>query len=264
MFDSQIGRVEHSVVNARILAREVRADFKDVEAASLKMVSHFTSPEGKRVFVRFFNSFQLIVYFISVICRTKLTPESVAQVEDHIRRNLEQLNSRLNTNIDGAEVLFKNNGITVFASYDTEPLKLQVSIISSIGRRFYEILNKFDQLMPLLQTLEIHDVITLHDADTQRLALKREIRGFVRSTRGLASGLRQRMKEQSSMDTPYEQYDDQGGKQQASVWADQNVDDGAKLEATTGFPDRQVGEVDRTDLKPHEASVQLEPTIIDD
>ena len=60
------------------------------------------------------------------------------------------------------------NGITIAATYDTVPLDVQVGVLSPSGRRFLEVLGKLDQLMPLLQTLEIHEVISAHQVDIQR------------------------------------------------------------------------------------------------
>ena len=82
-------------------------------------------------------------------------PENIAKIEDSIRAKIETVNQNLNTAIDGAEVLFTAHGITSTATYDTVPLDVDVHVLSSIGRRFLELLGKLDQLMPLLQTLEI-------------------------------------------------------------------------------------------------------------
>lgn len=204
MADTQIVKVDQGAVNDRILAREVKADFRRVEAASVKVMTHFTSAEAKRLFVRFFSTLQLNGHFVSVIARTKLRHEDVERVEAALRERLESVTEELNQAIDGAEALFKNNGITSFATYDTKPLELELGIISSSGRRYFEILNKFDQLMPLLQTLEIHEVITPRDADIQRANFKRTIRGVAGMARNLATGLRRRMNELDARETERE------------------------------------------------------------
>ena len=46
MSEIQIVKVDQGGVNARILAKEAKADFRRVEAASLKMPTRFTSAEG--------------------------------------------------------------------------------------------------------------------------------------------------------------------------------------------------------------------------
>ena len=193
MSEIQIVKVDQGAVNARILAKEAKADFRRVEAASLKMPTRFTSAEGKRFFARLFNTLQLNTHFISVIARTRLEHEDVAKVEEAIRAQMDAVTENLNKAIDGAEALFKIHGITSTATYDTVPLDVDVHVLSSIGRRFLEVLGKLDQLMPLLQTLEIHEVITTQAVDMQRAALKRQVRDVANGARNFAMGLRRRM-----------------------------------------------------------------------
>jgi hypothetical protein len=47
--------------------------------------------------------------------------------------------------------------------------------------------------MPLLQTLEIHEVITAQAVDIQRASLKRQVRDVANGARNFAMGLRRRM-----------------------------------------------------------------------
>lgn len=189
----QIVKVDEGGVNARILAKETKADFRRVEAAGVKMSARFTSAEGKRFFVRLFSTLQLNNHFISVIARTRLDHDDIAKVEQAIRGRMDAANAQLNQAIDGAEALFKMHGINSVATYDTVPLAVEVSVMSSTGRRFLEVLGKLDQLMPLLQTLEIHEVLSAEEVDEQRAAIKRQIREIGNGTRSLAAGLRRRM-----------------------------------------------------------------------
>lgn len=193
MSNIDIVRLDDGGVNARILAKEAKADFRRIEAASLKMPARFTSAEGKRFFVRMFNTLQLNAHFVSVIARTKLDPGEVGQVETALRANIDKVVEQLNRAIDGAEVLFKANGISKAATYDTVPLDVEVSVLSSHGRRYLEVLIKMDQLMPLLETLEILDIVTAEDLDAQRAFIKREVRNVANGARNFASGLRRRM-----------------------------------------------------------------------
>ena len=193
MSEIEIVKIDQGGVNARILAKETKADFRRVEAASLKMPTRFTSAEGKRFFVRLFNTQQLNAHFISVIARTRLDHDDIAKVEAAIRAQMDAVTESLNRAIDGAEALFKANGISSAATYDTVPLDVQVGVLSSSGRRFLEVLGKLDQLMPLLQTLEIHEVISAQQVDIQRAGLKRQVRDVANGTRNFATGLRRRM-----------------------------------------------------------------------
>lgn len=193
MSEIQIVKVDQGGVNGRILAKEAKADFRRVEAASLKMPTRFTSAEGKRFFARLFNTLQLNAHFISVIARTRLDHMDVAKIEDTLRAQMDAVTANLNQAIDGAEALFKAHGITSTATYDTVPLDVEVHVLSSIGRRYLEVLGKLDQLMPLLQTLEIHEVITTQAVDVQRATLKRQVRDVANGARNFAMGLRRRM-----------------------------------------------------------------------
>ena len=193
MPEIQIVKVDQGGVNARILAKEAKADFRRVEAASLKIPTRFTSAEGKRFFARLFNTLQLNTHFISVIARTRLDHDDVAKIEETIRAQMDTVTDNLNQAIDGAEALFKAHGITSTATYDTMPLDIDVHVLSSTGRRFLEVLGKLDQLMPLLQTLEIHEVITTQAVDIQRAGVKRQVRDVANGARNLAIGLRRRM-----------------------------------------------------------------------
>lgn len=193
MSEIQIVKVDQGAVNARILAKEAKADFRRVEAASLKMPASFASAEGKRFFARLFNTLQLNAHFISVIARTRLDHDDLSKIEDAIRAQMEAASITLNLAIDGAEALFKVHGITSAATYDTVSLDIDVHVLSSLGRRYLEVLGKLDQLMPLLQTLEIHEVLSTREVDIQRANLKRQVRDIANSTRRFAMGLRRQM-----------------------------------------------------------------------
>lgn len=189
----QIVRLDEGGVNARILAREAKADFRRVEAASVKIATRFYSAEGKRLFVRMFSTLQLNTYFISVIARTRLEHEDIQKIEAALRERMDAAGQTLNQAIDGAEALFNAHGIDASATYDAQPLEIDVGVLSSMGRRYLELIGKLDQLMPLLQTLEIHEVITTQALDQQRAVLKRQVRDVANAARSLAMGVRRRM-----------------------------------------------------------------------
>lgn len=193
MADVDIVKHDQGGVNARILARENKADFRRVEAASLKIKTSFASAEGKRMFVRYFSTLQLSAHFISVIARTRIDHADVAKVEAAMREQMDKAAEALNKAIDGAEALFEAHGITSPATYDTVPLVVDVGVLSSHGRRYLEVLAKLDQLMPLLQTLEIHEVITTQAVDIERAGLKRKVRDVANGARSLATRMRRAM-----------------------------------------------------------------------
>lgn len=193
MADIDIVKHDQGGVNARILARENKADFRRVEAASIKLKASFASAEGKRMFVRYFSTLQLSAHFVSVIARTRIDHADVARVETVMRGQMDKAAEALNKAIDGAEALFEAHGITSPATYDTVPLEVEVGILSSYGRRYLELLGKLDQLMPLLQTLEIHEVVTTQAVDIERAGLKRKVRDVANGARSLATRMRRAM-----------------------------------------------------------------------
>ena len=73
------------------------------------------------------------------------------------------------------------------------PLELEVGVLSSSSRRYLDLVTKLDQLMPLLQTLEIHEVITPQAVDIERAAFKRKVRDVANGARNLATRLRREM-----------------------------------------------------------------------
>ena len=186
-------RLDQGGINARILAKEAKVDFRRVESASRKIQTTFCSPEVKRLFVRYFNGAQLNFYLISVIARTKLPHAVIEKVEVALKTQLEKLHAEVNETIDSAEALCKNHGITRLATYDTEPLALEAKVISSFGRRYLELMAKVDRLMPMLETLAIDDVIEVGRLDLQKALAKKSIRQLAGGARNFAGGLRQRM-----------------------------------------------------------------------
>jgi hypothetical protein len=103
------------------------------------------------------------------------------------------MTTEINRAIDGAEALFKGHGITTLAVYDAKPMVLEVRVISGLGRRYLEMIGKVDQLMPMLETLAIDDVITQRDLDLQKALFKKMIKTVANGARVFAGGLRRRM-----------------------------------------------------------------------
>ncbi|HEU0203994.1 MAG TPA: hypothetical protein VFR86_26595, partial [Burkholderiaceae bacterium] len=88
-----------------------------------------------------------------------------------------------------------SNAITGAATYDTVALDVEVGVISSFGRRYLEAIQAFDQLMPMLRTLEIYEVLSPKDLDARRAHYKKLTRRVVTAARELGKGLRKRMNE---------------------------------------------------------------------
>lgn len=181
------------LTNSRLLSKGERVDYTRVEGASLKITSRLQSPEGKRLFLRLFGTVQLQINLISGVARAVLDAQVIDPLVEAIRARVDDLHNELNKAIDGAELLFKQHGIVNVATYDTPPLEVEVPILSALARRYYEAIVKFDQLMPFLQTLQIHEVITDTDANEARAQLKGRFRTIAGVSRRTADRLRTRL-----------------------------------------------------------------------
>jgi len=196
MTANKLARLDTGETNQRILSKEEnRADFRRVEAASLKRKTKLSSPEGKRLFARCFYSFQASVYFITTMGRTKLPHEAVEEIETAIRTKLEEATKELNKAIDAASELLKRNNVESIATYDTVALEEEVGITSALGRRYFELMHKLDQLMPLLQTMQIEEIVTEREEEKQRSKMKRQVLSITSSARNFNTGIRRRMLE---------------------------------------------------------------------
>lgn len=199
MSESALAVMDSGEANRRILSKdEYRADFRRVEAASLKRKTSLASGEGKRIFARCFYTFQAGMYFVSTLGRTKLPRESIEQIELAVRTKLEAAAKEVDKVIDGAELLLKQNSIEAIATYDTVPLDIEIGITSALGRRYFELIHKLDQAMPLIQTLEIEEVITEKAAEHQRSNCKRIVLSLASTVRNFSSGVRHRMNEEDA------------------------------------------------------------------
>ena len=192
MLNEDIIKLDRGRVNARILRKEAKADFRRIESASRKIPTKLCSPELKRLYFRCFATLQLNVHYISVIARTKLPHEVVEQVEGALKAQLEKLTAEVDEAIRGAELLCQSNGIMSLATYDTTPLAMDVPVISPLSRRYLELMMKVDQLMPMLETLAIDEVIAMRELDLRKALFKKLVRRVAGAARNFASGLRKR------------------------------------------------------------------------
>lgn len=196
MTANSLALMDKGDANRRVLSKDqYRVDFRRVEAASLKRKTNLKSAEGKRILLRCFYSFQASVYFISTLGRTKLPHESVELIEQSLRDRVEAATKEMNQAIDGAEHLIRQQEIETIATYDTVPLETEIGITSALGRRYFELIHKLDLLMPLLQTLEIEEVISEREVEHQRSKSKRIVLALSSTARNLSAGIRRRMNE---------------------------------------------------------------------
>lgn len=185
-------------INDRILHKEARKDFlARIESSRLLIETRLHSPEAKRMYVRVYDSLQLAVHTISVIARTVLDSEVVTQIEDELRAAMDKATADLRVALDGAELLLQSHQIRRLSAYAAEPLAFEAPVLSSFGRRYLEMIVMFDQLMPILETLAIYEVITEKEKDLRKGIYKKCVRRVAFGAREYANGLRRRMNAKS-------------------------------------------------------------------
>lgn len=189
-------------INERILRKEARKDFlASIESSRLGIETTLRSPEGKRLYVRVFDSLQLAVHFISVIARTGLEHEIVEKVEEELKKAVDSASAEMDEALDGAELLLKSNQIQNLSKYAAAPLVFEAAVLSSFGRRYLETIVKFDQLMPMLETLAIYEIITEREKDLRKGLFKKAIRRVASAAREFSIGLRRRMNAKAAAPT---------------------------------------------------------------
>jgi len=186
-------KADHGATNRKLLARQAAADLTRIESASRKISIHLSSPEGKRLYLRFFDITQMNLHFIAVFARMKLPVEDVDKVEQELRQLFDSRLARINQSLVDMEAKCQANGILNLATYDVEPMLIEAKVYSTLGRLLLEMIGKVDQLMPMLETLCIDEAVSTSQLNIEKSRIKKNIRGAVSATRMLRMGLEKRI-----------------------------------------------------------------------
>jgi len=186
-------KADHGATNRKLLARQAAADLTRIESASRKINIHLSSPEGKRLYLRCFDITQMNLHFIAVFARMKLPGDDVNKVEQELRQLFDARLARLNQSLVDLEAKCQANGIVTLATYDVEPMLIEAKVYSTLGRLLLEMIEKVDQLMPMLETLCIDEAISTGQLNIEKSRIKKNVRGAASSTRMLRMGLEKRL-----------------------------------------------------------------------
>ncbi len=165
-------RIDPGDVNPVILSQQDRSRFRSIEGASVRVKARFVSPEGKRMFVRVYQHFQINLYVISVIARSWRVSTQVAKVEAKLGKRIELAARRINALMEESDQSFKQLGIIQAAQYEAAPMWIEVGVMSFMGRQYLELIEKMDQLIPMLYTLEIEGAVPQDALDLKRSEIK--------------------------------------------------------------------------------------------
>lgn len=177
-------------LNAKIERRISTRDYLEaLESAYVEYPTVINSPVIKRVYIRFFDATQLNVHHISVYGRIGLREEQVVQVEDRIRKSLEDVDAYLNEKLRECEALFQANGITAMPRH-LAPKEFRVRVISPLSRKFLNALIKADQVVGMIELLVIEDLIKTTRGEMLIAEVRNRLRKIAVGARTLALGVR--------------------------------------------------------------------------
>ncbi|SFU61360.1 DUF1845 domain-containing protein [Pseudoduganella namucuonensis] len=182
----------HGATNRKLLARQSAAKTDRIESASRKVGITLCSPEGKRLYLRCFEISQINFHYITVFARMKVADTEVERIERELRTMLDSRLTRLNQALADAEAKCTANGISQLATYDVEPLAFEAKVFSMLDRRLLELIEKVDQLMPMLETLCIDEVITPSQLIIEKSKFKKTVRGAAKAARIVRGALEHR------------------------------------------------------------------------
>lgn len=183
---------DHDATNRKLLARNATAKSDQIESASRKVTITLCSPEGKRLYLRCFEITQIHFHYVTVFARMKIPEQEVARIEGELRTMLDNRIARLNQALVDAEAKCHAHGITSLASYDVEPLIFETKIFSMLDRRLLELIEKVDQLMPMLETLCIDEAMTPSQLIVEKSKIKKTVRGSTKAARLVRAALERR------------------------------------------------------------------------
>ncbi|WP_170289160.1 AcaB family transcriptional regulator [Massilia sp. YMA4] len=204
---------DNGETNQRLLSREVKTDFRRVESASRKIRTTLQSPEGKRLFLRFFDGASLNMHFITVIAPINLPSAEIESAVAALEELVEKNTALLNDALVHAEQLCHRNGITDLATYDIAPLIVDARVHSRFGRRYLELICKVDQLMQILETLVIDEVMPNGEMAVRKAKAKRAVRSIGSAMRQTRFGLHKRINAQQLKQGAAETVDQQDAAQ---------------------------------------------------
>jgi hypothetical protein len=189
---------EHGTNNKVGAKKPGKDHFARIECAQMRKAIVLSSPHMQRLYRRYFESMELQTHFVSVIARTRLPHRVVDKVERNLRRRLQKRKVEIDQMIDHVQAAMNANGISTIAPSDGEPLHFEARVISSMGRRYLELIGKVDQLFGMLQTLANNDIITPQELGCRQAMLKSAVKGEARAARKSANILSEQCHEPSA------------------------------------------------------------------
>lgn len=194
--NASVARHDRSAINHKLLKRQSAAPLATIESAGRTVRMSLSSPEGKRLFLRFLDITQLHMHYVSKIARLSLPDPDVEAVEQQVLDLIVEKLQAVDLEMVRVEQQLRLHHIDSLATYAIDPLVLDARVLGKIGRRLLELIGKIDQLMPMLETLAIDELISESQLNIKKSVFKKAVRSVAGVVRTLKSGL-QKKKSQS-------------------------------------------------------------------
>lgn len=183
---------DHGEMNQKLLQRQAPATLSPVESAGREVKMSLSSPEGKRLFLRFFDITQLHMHYVSKIARLSLPDQEIEQVEQQVFELIVEKMQQVDNEMVRVEQQLRAQHIDSLATYAVKPLLLDTRVLGKIGRRMLELIGKVDQLMPMLETLAIDELISESELNIKKSTYKKTVRSVAGVVRSLKTGLQKK------------------------------------------------------------------------
>lgn len=185
-------RQDHGEMNQKLLERQAPASLSPVESAGRIVKMSLSSPEGKRLFLRYFDITQLHMHYISKIARLSLPDADIEKVEKQVFDLIQEKINIVDKEMVRVEQELRKHNIDSLATYTIVPLTLEARVLGKIGRRLLELTGKIDQLMPMLETMAIDELISESQLNIKKTFLKKSVRSVASVVRTLKTGLQKK------------------------------------------------------------------------
>ncbi|MBW3512021.1 hypothetical protein [Janthinobacterium sp. NKUCC06_STL] len=185
-------RQDHGEMNQKLLERQAPASLSPVESAGRIVKMSLSSPEGKRLFLRYFDITQLHMHYISKIARLSLPDADIELVEKQVFDLVQEKINIVDKEMVRVEQELRKHNIDSLATYTIVPLTLEARVLGKIGRRLLELTGKIDQLMPMLETMAIDELISESQLNIKKTFFKKSVRAVASVVRTLKSSLQKK------------------------------------------------------------------------
>ena len=170
-------------INERLMRRFGMTDLGRIESAHRSIKIDLYSPEAKRSFMRMFHPMQINVHFITSIARMGLPSDMVEKAESDLRVMLDTVTATMDKGIARIEKKLQQNGIRELAKYHLPPVSQDVPVFSGLGRRYLDLIARFDHLMLMVETLAWDEAINNTEATLLKTEFKKPIRSVAQAAR---------------------------------------------------------------------------------